>query len=121
VSSTELSLNDILSEEQRMAGGEGWQMSYVKTEEEIVRAREIAMTETEFMPRMMAVGRLGLAVNLLDRFKANFLERGVLDNDLLGVPHESLRDVITRVRTQGRTVHSQPMLLVSGKLQLAFP
>lgn len=59
------------------------------------------MTATEFMPRMMAIGRIGLAINLLDRFGSNFKERGVLDNELLGVPQESLGEVVTKVRGQG--------------------
>ncbi|CAG7560658.1 unnamed protein product [Fusarium equiseti] len=67
ISSTELSLNEILAEEQRLAGKDGWDISYVKTEDEIPRAREAAMTATEVMPRLMAVGRIGLAINMLDR------------------------------------------------------
>jgi len=58
------------------------------------------MTATEVMPRLMAVGRIGLAINMLDRFGSNFKERGVLENELLSVPQESLGDVVTRVRAQ---------------------
>ena len=96
-----MSLNDILIEEQRIVGEDGWKISHVETEEEIPRAIEAAKTATEVMPRLMAVGRIGLAINLLDRFGSNFKERGVLENELLGVPQESLRDVVTRVRAQG--------------------
>ena len=53
------------------------------------------------MPRLMAVGRIGLAINLLDRFGSNFKERGILENELLGVPQESLREVIARMRAAG--------------------
>ncbi|KAJ4113868.1 hypothetical protein NW768_011398 [Fusarium equiseti] len=101
ISSTELSLNEILAEEQRVTGEEGWEISPIKTEEEILRARQAAMTATKFMPRMMAVGRIGLAINLLDRFGSNFKERGILENELLGVPQESLREIVTRVRAGG--------------------
>ena len=94
-------MNDILAEEKRIAGEDGWKISHVKTEEEIPRAIEAAKTATEFMPRMMAVGRIGLAINLLDRFGSYFEERGVLENELLGVPQESLREVIARMRAEG--------------------
>ncbi|KAF4457910.1 Isoflavone reductase like protein P3 [Fusarium austroafricanum] len=98
ISSTELSLNDVLEAEQRVVGKEGWEISYVDTDEEIAKAQKIAATETEYMPRMMAIGRLGLAINVQDRFEANFEKRGVLDNELLGVPRESIDDVVARVR-----------------------
>ncbi|RBR24863.1 uncharacterized protein FIESC28_02353 [Fusarium coffeatum] len=100
ISSTELSLNDILAEEKRIAGEDGWDISYVKTEEEISRTIEAARTATEFMPRMLAVGRIGLAINMLDRFGSNFKMRGVLENELLGVPQESLREVVARMRAE---------------------
>lgn len=96
-----MSLNDILTEEQRIVGEDGWKVSHVETEEEIPRAIEAAKTATEVMPRLMAVGRIGLAVNLLDRSGSNFKERGILENELLGVPQESLREVIARMRAEG--------------------
>lgn len=98
ISSTELSLNDVLEAEQKLVGKEGWKITNVKTDEEIAKAQKVVATATEMMPRMMATGRLGLAVNVQDRFEANFEGRGILDNDLLGVPQESIEEVVARVR-----------------------
>ncbi|EWZ01213.1 hypothetical protein FOYG_00881 [Fusarium oxysporum NRRL 32931] len=98
ISSTELSLNDVLEAEQKLVGKEGWKITNVKTDEEIAKTQKIVATATEMMPRMMATGRLGLAVNVQDRFEANFERRGILDNDLLGVPQESIEEVVARVR-----------------------
>ncbi|KAG5802714.1 hypothetical protein H9Q74_012373 [Fusarium xylarioides] len=52
ISSTVLSLNDILEAEQSSS--------------------KIVATATKMMPRMMATGGLGLAVNVQDIFEANF-------------------------------------------------
>ncbi|KAL9573240.1 hypothetical protein ACKAV7_002925 [Fusarium commune] len=98
ISSTELSLNDVLEAEQKLVGKEGWKITHVKTDEEIAKAQKIVATATEMMPRMMATGRLGLAVNVQDRSEANFEKRGILDNDLLGLPQESIEEVVARVR-----------------------
>ncbi|KAF4434843.1 Isoflavone reductase like P3 [Fusarium acutatum] len=98
ISSTELSLNEILEAEQKLVGNEGWKVTHVKTDEEIAKAQKIVATATEMMPRMMATGRLGLAVNVQERFDANFEKRGILDNELLGVPQESIEEVVARVR-----------------------
>ncbi|VUC26962.1 unnamed protein product [Clonostachys rosea] len=98
ISSTELSMNELLAAEQKVSGEDGWQVSHVNTEEEIAKAQNTLATQTEFMPKMNAVGRLGLAVNMKDSFGANFKALGLLDNESLEVPQESLEDVVRRVR-----------------------
>ncbi|RKK67277.1 hypothetical protein BFJ69_g14648 [Fusarium oxysporum] len=111
ISSTEMSLNDVLEAEQKLVGKEGWKITHVKTDEEIAKAQKIVATATEMMPRMMATGRLGLAVNVQERFEANFERRGILDNDLLGVPQESIEEVVARV--------SQRQMLAAARAELA--
>ncbi|KAF5695226.1 isoflavone reductase like P3 [Fusarium denticulatum] len=78
----EPSLNDILEAEQKLVGKEGWKITQC----------------TEMMPRMLATGRLSLAVNVKEGSKANVEKRGILDNDLLRVPQESIEDVVARVK-----------------------
>lgn len=98
ISFTELSLNDILETEQNLVGQKEWKITHVKTDEEIAKAQKIVATATEMMPRMMTTGRLGLAVNVQERFQANFEKRGILENDSLGVPQESIEEVVARVK-----------------------
>lgn len=90
-------MNDLLQAEQKLVGKEGWKTD-VKTDEEIAEAQKIVATATDMMPRLMAIGRLGLAVIVQERFKASFETRGILDNDLLGVLQESIEEVVARVR-----------------------
>ncbi|KAF9784264.1 hypothetical protein IL306_007508 [Fusarium sp. DS 682] len=97
VSTTELSQNEILEAEQNIVGLEGWKITHVDTDGEIARAQKIVETATEMMPRMMAMQRLGLAIQVQDRFEANFKKRGILDNELLGIPQESIQEVVSRV------------------------
>ncbi|KAF4336267.1 isoflavone reductase like P3 [Fusarium beomiforme] len=97
VSTTELSQNDILEAEQKIIGKQGWKITHVDTDEEIAKSQKIVETATEMMPRMMAMQRLGLAIHVQDRFEANFKERGILDNELLEVPQESIEEVVARV------------------------
>ncbi|PNP82841.1 hypothetical protein FNYG_04072 [Fusarium nygamai] len=98
ISSTELSLNDILEAEKKLVGKERLKITHVKTDEEIAKAQKIVARAIEMMPRMMTTGRLGLVVNVQDRFEANFEKRGIVDNGLLGVPQESIEEVVARVR-----------------------
>ncbi|CAG9941587.1 unnamed protein product [Clonostachys rosea f. rosea IK726] len=98
ISSTELSMNELLAAEEKVSGEGGWQVSHVNTEEEIAKAQETLATETEIMPKMMAAGRLGLAVNMKESFGANFRALGLLENELLGVSQESLEDIVRRAR-----------------------
>ncbi|KAF5577446.1 isoflavone reductase like P3 [Fusarium pseudoanthophilum] len=101
ISSTELSLNDIVDANRKLVGKEGWKITHVKTDGEIAKARKIVATATEMMPRMLAFGRMGLVVievNVGEIFEADFEKRGVLDDDLLGVPQEIIEGVVARVR-----------------------
>ncbi|KAF5609657.1 isoflavone reductase like P3 [Fusarium subglutinans] len=98
ISSTELCVNDVLEAEQRLVGREGWKIKHVKTDEEIIKANKVVATATEMMPRMIATRRLALAVTVQERCGANFEKRGILDNELLGVPQEIIQEVVARVR-----------------------
>jgi hypothetical protein len=91
-------MNELLAAEEKVSGEGGWQVSHVNTEEEIAKAQETLATETEIMPKMMAAGRLGLAVNMKESFGANFRALGLLENELLGVSQESLEDIVRRAR-----------------------
>jgi hypothetical protein len=57
-----------------------------------------SVTQTKQQIALSIYHQLGLAVNVQDRFEANFEKRGILDNDLLGVPQESVEEVVARVR-----------------------
>ncbi|KAM5354975.1 hypothetical protein ACJ41O_001621 [Fusarium nematophilum] len=97
ISSTELSQNELITVEQKVVGKDGWTFTNINTDEDIQKQKQIVQTATEMMPRMMATGRLGLAAVMKPEFGANLKERGVLDNDLLGVPQERLDDIVGRV------------------------
>ncbi|KAG5771350.1 hypothetical protein H9Q73_012912 [Fusarium xylarioides] len=56
----------------KLLGKGGWKITHVERDEEIAKAQKIVATATKMMPRMMATGGLGLAVNVQDIFEANF-------------------------------------------------
>ncbi|KAF5004699.1 hypothetical protein FDECE_8810 [Fusarium decemcellulare] len=97
VSSTELSLSDLLAAEQKVVGKDGWTFTNINTDEEILKQQQIVATATERMAQLMATGRLGLASVMKPEYGANLKARGLLENDLLGVPQESLDDIVKRV------------------------
>lgn len=98
ISSTEFTMNELLEAAKKVVGSDGWTVTHVKTDEEIAKAAETARTATEFMPKMMATGRLGLAVNMKPEFEADFRAHGWLENEKFGVPRENLVDIIKSVR-----------------------
>ncbi|KAJ3528171.1 hypothetical protein NM208_g10331 [Fusarium decemcellulare] len=97
VSSAELSLSDLLAAEQKVVGKDGWTFTNINTDEEIKKQQQIVATATERMAQLMATGRLGLASVMKPEYGANLKARGLLENDLLGVPQESLDDIVKRV------------------------
>jgi hypothetical protein len=97
ISSTELSVNDLLAAEQKVVGGNGWTLTRVDTDEQIREQQQALRTATERMPRLMATGRLGMAVQMKPEFGANFADRGILDNEALGIPRANLDDVVQQV------------------------
>ncbi|KAF4465917.1 Isoflavone reductase like P3 [Fusarium albosuccineum] len=97
VSSTELSLNDLLAAEQKVVGKDGWAFTNINTDEEIPKQQQIVATATDRMAQFMATGRLGLASVMKPEYGANLKARGLLENDLLGVPQESLDDIVEQV------------------------
>jgi hypothetical protein len=99
VSSFETSMNDILAAEQKATGTTPaeWTVDHVNTDAQITHYMQVAAAATEFMPRMMAVGKLALAINLKPEFQQDFVKLGKLDNDLLGIHPENVDEVVARV------------------------
>ena len=86
VSSVECSMNDMLTTSKNISGSEDWTVTYCDSAEQIAQAKHDRQHgETDGM-RMMALGRLALLVNLREECEPNYQVRGVLDNELLGIP-----------------------------------
>jgi hypothetical protein len=99
ISSFETSLNDILAAEQKATGTTPteWTVQRVDTDTQIVHYMQESAAATEFMPRMMAQGKLALAINLKTEFQQDFAKLGKLDNKLLGIHQESVDEVVASV------------------------
>jgi hypothetical protein len=99
VSSFETSLNGILAAEQKATGTTPveWTIDRVSTDTQITHYLQESAAATEFMPRMMAQGKLALAINVKSEFQQDFAKLGKLDNKLLGIQQESVDEVVASV------------------------
>jgi hypothetical protein len=98
VSSFETCMNDILAAEQKATATAtaDWTVERVSTEAQITHYMQESAVATEFMPRMMALAKLALAINLKPEFQQDFRKLGKLDNELLGIQQESVDEVVAR-------------------------
>ncbi|MCJ1421364.1 hypothetical protein MMC32_007727 [Xylographa parallela] len=93
ISSFECSMNDILAALKKATGVDEWTVTHVNTDEQIKSGTE----EWKTTGSMAAMGKLALASNLKDVYGSNFRELGLLDNKILGLPHEDLNEVVAAV------------------------
>jgi hypothetical protein len=100
VSSFETTLNELLDIYQKVVGDEGWTITRKESEEGIREAQETSRTAQEFMPRMMAIGRLALLSSVKGGLGADFVEEGLSWNEKLGVQREDVNVVTRRVLKQ---------------------
>ncbi|KAI1141451.1 NmrA-like family protein [Hypoxylon sp. FL0543] len=91
VSSFETSMNELLSALEK-AQGVKYSISHTKTEDEIAEGRA-ALAKGDFM----RAHKLMLAANLLPGHGNNFAAEEKLWNDELGVPRESVEEVVARI------------------------
>lgn len=100
VSSVECSMNDILATAKMISRTEDWMVTYCDSAEQIAQAKyDRECGETDAV-RMMALGRLALMVNLREDCEPNYQRRGVLDNELLGIPQLPFEDVLRKAFAQ---------------------
>ena len=99
LSSFETSQRDVLAAVQKATGTtpQDWAVENVDADEEIAKYTRQREEATEMGPRMMAIGRLALASNMKPEFGQNFKELGLLENEMLGIPKESMEDVVREV------------------------
>ena len=86
-------MNDILAALKKATGVDEWTVTHVNTDEQIKSGTE----EWKTTGSMAAMGKLALASNLKDVYGSNFRELGLLDNKILGLPHEDLNEVVAAV------------------------
>ncbi|KAI1208148.1 NmrA-like family protein [Annulohypoxylon truncatum] len=91
VSSLETSMNEILSGLEKGQGVK-YAVCYTTTEEEVTYGKEM-LAKGEFMKSH----KLLLAANLIPGYGNNFAEEEKLWNNVLGVPRESIDDVVGKV------------------------
>lgn len=91
-------MKEIIAAEQKATNTSAaeWTVNEVSTDAQIKRYMEESAAATEFMPRMKALGKLALAINLKPEFQQNFKELGKLDNGLLGIQQEDVDEVVAR-------------------------
>ena len=100
ISSFEVSLNELLTAYKKATGNEDWTVTHADIDEEIKAAQE-SLGGPKGSSNMMAVAKLGMAVELKDEFGSNFDKLGILDNDLLGLSRESVDDTVAAVLKVG--------------------
>ena len=79
---------------------EEWTVDHVSTDVQIAQYTKESAAATEFMPRMIALAKLALAINLKPEFQQDFAKLGKLDNELLGIYQESVDEVVASVLTE---------------------
>jgi hypothetical protein len=104
VSSFETCMNDILAAEQKATATADWTVERVSTDAQITHYMQESAVATEFMPRMMALAKLALAINLKPEFQQDFQKLGKLDNELLGIQQESVDEVVARALKEASAV-----------------
>ena len=94
-------MNDILAAEQKATGVSEWKVEHIDTDVQIAKATHEYEHAEELMPRLMAVGRLALAVHVKPECQQNFRKLGLLDNELLGIEQENVDEVVAGVLKNG--------------------
>lgn len=95
ISSVECSMGNILATAKKISGSEDWTVTYCDSAGQIAQAKHDRQHGQTVATREMALGRLALLVNLREECEPNFKRRGVLDNEVLGVP-QLLFEVVLR-------------------------
>ncbi|KAK5166112.1 uncharacterized protein LTR77_008373 [Saxophila tyrrhenica] len=103
ISSVECSLSDILATAKKISGSEDWTVTYGDSAEQIAQAKHDRQHGKTVGSRMMALGRLALLVNLREECEPNFKRRGVLDNEVLGVPELPFEVVLRQAFAEERS------------------
>lgn len=91
-------MNDILAALKKATGVDEWTVTHVDTDEQIKSGTE----EWKATGSMRAMGKLALASCLKEAYGANFAKQGLLMNETLGLPRESVDEVVARVLGKGQ-------------------
>jgi len=92
ISSCETSMNEILEAYKKATGVTDWDVSHVKWDEEVAQGKEM-MTSGN----MWGMAKLALAVEVKEGFGADFAAEGLLDNELLDIPRDTVDATVARV------------------------
>ncbi|KAF4626471.1 hypothetical protein G7Y89_g11690 [Cudoniella acicularis] len=99
ISSFECSMNDILESYKKATGVSNWDIVHVNSDVQIKKATEAMISGSG--DRMVAMGNLALASLAKEGMGADFAAEGLLDNDLLGIPRETVDETVARVLKDG--------------------
>lgn len=97
ISSFEISLNELCAAYKEVTGVSEWRLTYGKTEHGIQEAREVCGTAENPIDVMRAIGLLGLLATIKRGLGGNFVEAGLSDNELLGLPRENAVNTMRQV------------------------
>ena len=92
ISSFETCLNEILEAEKKATGVNEWKITYVNSDEKVKSALKELKTGS-----MVAMATLALASEVKSGLHADFATEGLLDNDLLGLPSDTVDSTVARV------------------------
>ena len=98
VSSFEITMNEFVASLKKVTGVDQWDIEHVNGEEQISKGREL-LAQGKIWP---GLGKLAMAVAVLDGMGNDFATDEKLANEMLGLPKENLDEVVGRV-LQGRS------------------
>ena len=105
ISSVECSMNDVLATSKKISGSEDWTVTYGDSVEQIAQSKHDRQHGETVWVRMTALGRLALLVNLREECEPNYQRRGVLDNELLGIPQLPFEVVLRQAFAEEGSTH----------------
>ena len=105
ISSVECSMNDVLATSKKISGSEDWTVTYGDSAEQIAQSKHDRQHGETVGMRMTALGRLALLVNLREECEPNYQRRGVLDNELLGIPQLPFEVVLRQAFAEEGSTH----------------
>jgi hypothetical protein len=77
---------------KKVSGGDGWELTYVNSDEKIQEGKEYLKEGKTMMGLMNIVS--GFAFS--GKFEADFAKSGKLSNEMIGLPQEDVADVIAK-------------------------
>lgn len=96
ISSFEVSLNELLESYKKATGVSEWKITHVNTNEELESGME-DMRQGNFM----GMFKLALGSKIKPGLGGDFAADGLLENEFLGLPRESVEETVARVLKHG--------------------